>query len=659
MAIFRGSKIRGEQIQDRSIQGANILQQTLTNEHFAPAAAIAESKLDINWHAHTEILQDKKIVDYVQANSIKASGVAVMDLESQLAAIAGIPQATSTNSVEGIIVDYPKNVIPFRDSVTGEPIVAEIGGIDYEVIGRMEFDGALSKYVVRFYTASGTNGAEQPYDIGTQVNIDIQYAQRFNLASVSEMFAANEKFVHGAADVTAYLNIEQVAKDLYGTTWQLDRDGHNNLAISLADQITMEKARASAAESALTTALTSESDNRTNADANLQGAINIINSNSATTGSVDYKIKTEVTDVLADTQAGKGASRVAINAIDGLAAANVQEALVQLKINAGDALVAFKHDLANTADGLGANLVSVEAASGFNATTVEGVLEDHEGRVDKLEANSTTAGSVDYKIKTQVIDPLAATTANKGASLVSVAAGTGLNAANVQGVLVDHEVRVDAIEANILQAADRSESANDYFTAKSNFASIDERFESDEAIVDANLKRVDDRDVTDRTRVSASNHNFFSAGQKATMNARFLEVETVVDAKAQEVTTARGTRSDLNGRLSVAMRADGFLVDDHKIHIHKKYTYTLTGNQSRINMPAGEFFNINNPNGTGVVLRDSVQVYINGILQANGINFTEVADGANPQAGVAVDFGAEQLVAGDVVIFEWVVNNAN
>ena len=659
MALFRGNEIRGGQIKDHSVSGDQIILNTLSNDHIASDASISETKLNIDWHAHKEILKDRKVVDFVQANGIKVSGTEVADLETQIPAIVGVPHAGASDNVEGIIVEKEKNIVTFRDAVTGDPIIAEIGGVDYEVIARMEYDTANSKYVIRFYTASGAAGAEVAYDLGTtQINVDLQYAQRFNLASVSEMFAANEKFVHGAADVTAHLNLEQLAKDIYGNTWALDRDGNANLASSIADQLAAEVSRAQLAETALTTSISQEATNRTNADLNLQGAINIINGDATTVGSVDNKIKLQVTDILTSGDVGKGASTVAISPIAGLSATNVQAALAELKVGAGDALVTYKADVASTEDAKGANLVGVEAAFGFNGATVEAVLEDHETRLDVLEGNATVAGSVDNKIKLQVIDELAATTAGKGAALVAVDATSGLNAANVQGVLVDHETRLDTAEASLAGALDRSLSANGYFVAKADFATIDARFEDDEKIVDANLKRVDDRDAADRVRAASANA-FFAAETKATLKDRFADIETVVDAKAQEITTARGTKTDLAGRLSVSMRADGFLVEDHKLHIHKKYTYTVASNTKVVNLPAGEMFNINNPTGNGVVLLDCVNVYVNGILQSNGINFTEIADSVQTTKGIGIDFGTEELPAGDTVVIEWIVNNAN
>ena len=63
--------------------------------------------------------------------------------------------------------------------------------------------------------------------------------------------------------------------------------------------------------------------------------------------------------------------------------------------------------------------------------------------------------------------------------------------------------------------------------------------------------------------------------------------------------------------------------------------------------------------GVRNTLTDKIYIYINGILQANGINFTEIVDDTDATKGVGVNFTPEELIAGDVVVLEWVVNNAN
>jgi hypothetical protein len=731
MAIFRGNKIRGGQIQDKTVDGAKIINDALTDTHIASDAAISESKLDIDWHAHTEVLQDKKVVDYVQADNLTVEGQ-VINLETLIPEISDVPNVTSDGTDEGIIVDNPKNVIRYGRSSDGEPIMTQIDGVDYEVKGKVTYNSTNGNYNLEFYTNSGTDGAEVAYDLSSvhnktgasltdsgdgltfnfpddelqsgtvtlydngvevtsgftidhangtvtfdtspgtpvtadydyagPVDIDIQYARRFNLNTIGEMFAANEKFVHNAADITSTLNIEQVAKDLYGSTYSLDRDGDANLSTSLADQIANETSRAQSAEQANAQAISDEESARQNADANLQNQLDTLNGDATVTGSVDSKIKSQVLDPLSSDAAGNGAAMVAIEPVSGMdTATTVQDAIEYLKNNGSDAVTTLEGDLSSTeADNSGATLVGVDGSFGYDGgTTVEAVLQDHETRLDVIEGDASTEGSIDNKIKTQVTDPLADDNADgsgqAGATLVAVDANEAFNGANVEAVLVDHESRITDLENGLGNGTDRSETTNGYFTAVS-FDTIDARLEDSESIVDAELDRIDDRYNTDKNRAATTN-GVFAAADKATLDARFEDIENEVDAKSNEIETARGSADDLNGRLSVSLNDDGTLVNGEQIHSHKKYTYTMTSNQTQVILPNGEYFNISGATGSGSVATDTVQVYVNGILQANGINFTELEDTEDTTKGVGVDFGTEELVSGDVVVIEWVENN--
>lgn len=664
MAIFRGTKIRGSQIQDRTVDGKQIIQEAIVNEHISPDAAIHEDKLDINWNAHTEVLVDRKVVDYVEANKLKVKGTQI-NLQSQINEIDGVKTATSDNSVEGIIVEGDKNKAPMRNSFTGEPLVATIDDVDYEVIARVEYyvdeedEDDTGSYFLRFYTASGEDGDEVPYSLGSdEITVDILYARRWNLKDVDEMFAANEKFVHGAADVTAYLNIQQLAKDIYGDDWKVNRDGEAHLEESLIDQIKAEVDRSIIAETQLQLNIDDEKNLRITADTDLQNQIDRLDANDKTTDSVLYKIRTKVTDPLKSTDIDKGATLVGIYEINGMdGIVDVQGALEFLKENAGDALVDFKDALASTEIGEGASLIGVDALSGLNGSTVQAVLVDHEERLDILEGNDQRVGSVDYKINTQVLKPLASDETGDGAAMVAVESGSGLNGTTVQAVLEDHEDRLDVAEATLDGALVRNASSNDYFTSDE-FDTLNERLTDSENITDENLKRIDDRNLVDRTRV-ATTHKFFEAGQKATLKDRFADIETIVDSKSKEIEDARGDKPSLNARLNVVLRSDGHLKDDAKIHEHRKYTHQITENQTEIILPGEHAFNISTSTGSGSIAIDTVQVYVNGILQANGINFTEIISDEDATKGKGVDFAPEELLPGDIVVLEWVVNNAN
>jgi hypothetical protein len=90
-----------------------------------------------------------------------------------------------------------------------------------------------SGWVMGFFTMKGATETPFAFASGYPNTIDWQYLERFNLYTVSELFAANEKFVWGAADVSAELNILQLAKDLFTTPYTLNRNGAMTLGAPL------------------------------------------------------------------------------------------------------------------------------------------------------------------------------------------------------------------------------------------------------------------------------------------------------------------------------------------------------------------------------------------------------------------------------------------
>lgn len=215
------NKARGSQIQAGAI----------TNAHIADGAAIAESKLSIDWAARTQqILASRTVIDFVQVN-----GKAVPAGSGSITVTANIsaPVADSDDD-RGAVVQNGKNLVIIRDSVTGEPLR---GSANKEVYGKLTHDG--TDYILTFYTKDA-GGAEIAHTIADATTIDFQFPQRFDLFTVSETFAANEKFVDGAADVSTRLDIEQIAKDVFGGLYSLDKDGQANRAKALAQELVDE-----------------------------------------------------------------------------------------------------------------------------------------------------------------------------------------------------------------------------------------------------------------------------------------------------------------------------------------------------------------------------------------------------------------------------------
>lgn len=337
------------------IGGSQIKLGAIKNEHIGEA--IQESNLGINWASHyNEALKTRKLVDFIQVNGIAvASGVSEVDLTAAGKIPASDPQATSANiQTEGVIIDAPKNKAVVRDAATGEPVLAPN---NTEVYGRVVFENGAFKLKL-FYLDGATETAFAP---SVALTIDFQYARRFNLADIDELFAANEKFVEGSADVTAHLNIVQLAKDLYGAGYSLDRDGNANLATSLVDQIANEVARAQSAESTLQSNINSESIARQQAITNL------------------------ITD-LASVAAGKGASMVGIEDAAGKFAATTVEA----------ALLELKNDIATLGGGTLTSLSDLDArldAVETEIATARGTYANLDARLDAIDTSISSETS--------------------------------------------------------------------------------------------------------------------------------------------------------------------------------------------------------------------------------------------------------------------------
>lgn len=237
---------------------------SLSDSHFAADAAIAESKLAIDWALHTtQILASRTVVDYVQVN-----GKAVTANASNITVTANVsaPKADD-DSARGAIVQDGKNRVIIRDGLTGEPV---IGAADKEVYGKLTHNG--TDFVLTFFTKDG-GGAEVSYTFVDATTIDFQFPQRFDLSTVSETFASNEKFVDGAADVSTRLDFDQLRKDIFGGAYTLDHDGETNRAKTLYQELLDEIARAEAAESDLQDAIDAEATARTNADNGLDARL--------------------------------------------------------------------------------------------------------------------------------------------------------------------------------------------------------------------------------------------------------------------------------------------------------------------------------------------------------------------------------------------------
>lgn len=402
------SKIRGEQIKSG----------VLLNEHIASNAAIAESKLNIDWLSrYHNALKTRKILDYVQVNGTSVGGFQSVNISSVIPNT--VPAVDSTyvpgedptaETGEGVVATGSKNKAIIRNATTGEPI---LDANENEVYGRVSV--VSGDFTLSFYTL--VSGVETAFTMPASTTIDWQYVKRFNLDAVSESFAMNEKFVDGVADATSSLNILQLAKDIYGNAFTLDRDGNSNLETSIAQQIANEISARQQADTTIRDDFSSTSD--PTKGATLVGVYDIDNKLVATTVN--------------------GALIELADSISGLNT-NLAEDIADVQTN----LTNFQNDLNSDEAGKGASLVKVEDNSVLNGTTVQDVLENIEGRVDDVESELSATLTRDANTTNSVFTT--ATYASLEARLESIE--STVDAKYKEFVDVNADGRLDDLEAS-------------------------------------------------------------------------------------------------------------------------------------------------------------------------------------------------------------------
>lgn len=225
MAGTRGlGRFRGEQLN----------QKIMRDYHFDVNNKIAEDKINILWHNHREILEDTKVDVWVQKNNVNVDGLGSIEVTADL---AGRPVANALD-VEGVVLEVPVEI-----RVTGSDDFPYMDSQGNPVYGKLRFEEATSQYFLDFYTKIA--GVETPFSFGAGEPvefIDYRYALRTNLSilPVDAIINGGAGFVEGATDASAYMNLIQLMKDVYGAAGTLDNDGNANLAMSLKDQIAKE-----------------------------------------------------------------------------------------------------------------------------------------------------------------------------------------------------------------------------------------------------------------------------------------------------------------------------------------------------------------------------------------------------------------------------------
>jgi hypothetical protein len=149
-----------------------------------------------------------------------------------------------TNVVDGTLVVY-KDGVPAvlntdytADLATGVItfVTAPEAGVAITADYEHDQDGS-GKFFLDFFSDEG--GVETAYTFTEAVTFDYKYVTRTNLSviPVDAIVTGGGSFVEGATDAKAYMNLQQLLKDVYGASGTLDGDGNANLSQSLAEQV--------------------------------------------------------------------------------------------------------------------------------------------------------------------------------------------------------------------------------------------------------------------------------------------------------------------------------------------------------------------------------------------------------------------------------------
>lgn len=417
-----------------------IKQNSIDNTHIKAGAGIDESKIVIDWQARgAEVLAMKLLIDFVQVSGkTVASGlnnVAVTDVISAPVADA--------DDKKGAVVQSGKNKVIIRDNVTGDPFVSADGN---EVYGKLTHNG--TDYIIAFFYRDNAN-VEQPFTFAEAATFDFQFPQRFDLGTIAETFASNEKFVDGASDVSARLDLEQIIKDVFGTGYELDHDGVANRTKSIVSEMT----------------------ERTQGTVNTTVTASVVIDEVVDARGTFADLDTRLSDI--DTKVGQNATDIGTIESEILAARgtfttlderfdDVETKLAQEVTDRGTAVQGVRDDLASAEAGKGASLIAIEDVTlVFTSTNVEGALLELANRLNDVEGITSSTEMTDARSSvltgehTSLDERLEAGETRFEAVKTEVEAARGtyenVNAriGDTETTVVDHEGRIGDAETTI------------------------------------------------------------------------------------------------------------------------------------------------------------------------------------------------------------------
>ena len=102
-----------------------------------------------------------------------------------------------------------------------------------------------------------------------------------------------------------------------------------------------------------------------------------------------------------------------------------------------------------------------------------------------------------------------------------------------------------------------------------------------------------------------------------------------------------------DARMDRSLNENGTLKAGKQIHDHFKFVYQAVGGETSVSLPEDKFFQEGDM---------TLDVFVNGLLQAEGLHYSEIVNAEGK--GTGIDFAPEVLVAGDIIIMKYQINNA-
>lgn len=199
------AKLKGGQLRDKSMR----------NEHFDENHKIDEKYLNIDFSAHKETLEARKIDVWVALND---QATEADNKSIKLGDLGGVAPVGPGNP-EGIVLDTPVQIK--KHGTADTPIYGERGD---KLVGILKYDAG--EYTMLFGSLINGSVVEGTTAVTNGETIDLSYARKMNLSSVPDDVIINggSGFVQGATDVKAYMNLLQLSMDIYGSD-ELNDDG--------------------------------------------------------------------------------------------------------------------------------------------------------------------------------------------------------------------------------------------------------------------------------------------------------------------------------------------------------------------------------------------------------------------------------------------------